>query len=329
MTGAALFPFGLGAVVLAFGTRLAAADPFSTEWSDGSGSWSETAKWSAGLPTVRTGAAIGGNASVVIPPGNFAAALLDVGCRSRDRARVEVNGGQLLLRQDSLRIGEYTGSEGTFVLKDGAMHCAMDVFVGAATATAGRMTKGTLIIQGGSFVGLTLTVGEGLGAESRVAIEGYRATAIIALEFASFLAMADPGGQPGESTLSFTLDDHGVTPITLPSRWDGLHIVHDGSSHCRLRIALGAVPPREDVILVAGRVPIEGTFDDLPEGAPISAEYAGWSYRWTLTYRGGPTGHDLVLQNKSEYPANAPVTHVRASPEIPQPLWANHPVAIF
>ncbi len=36
--------------------------------------------------------------------------------------------------QDSLRIGEYSGSQGEFTLKDGAMHCFMDVFVGAATA---------------------------------------------------------------------------------------------------------------------------------------------------------------------------------------------------
>ena len=67
---------------------------------------------------------------------------------SRTTARVEVDGGQLILMQDSLRVGEETAGEGRFVLKDGAMHCFMDVYVGAANSVPGRATKASLQIQG-------------------------------------------------------------------------------------------------------------------------------------------------------------------------------------
>jgi hypothetical protein len=288
--------------------------------------WSDDAKWSAGAPSAVKGAVVSGNSHVVIPAGSYVAGMLEVGNSSGDRAVVEVNGGELLIRQDSLRIGEYTGSEGTFILNDGAMHCAMDVFVGGVTATAKRMNKGALIIQGGSFVGLSLTVGEGLGSESLVAIKGSRPRAIEALEAVYLLAAADPGGKPGISTLAFTLDEHGATPITIPSRWRGLHIAHDQQSHCRLEIALSAVPPREDVPLVVEHVAAEGTFDDLPEGAEITAQYGGKTYRWNLTYRGGREGHDLTLINRSTYAPDAPVTHVNSVPEPIAPLWTNHSV---
>jgi hypothetical protein len=326
MTGASLLRFGFAAFACATGMRVAASDPPSTAWTAGSGAWTDAARWSQGLPDRYREAVVRGDSRVVIPAGDYPIADLEVGLNRGDRARVEVDGGRLVLQQDSLRMGEYTGSEGTFVLKDGAMDCAMDVFVGAATGTTNRMTKGTLIIQGGSFVGLTLTVGEGLGADSRVEIDGSRASAIEALEFVSLLPSADPGGKPGVATLAFTLDAQGVTPITILSRWRGLSLVHDERSQCRLQIALTAIPPRDDVTLVSARVPIRGTFAGLPEGAEITADFGGWNYHWMLTYRGGPGGHDLVLRNRSDYAADAPVTHVRPPPAPLVPLWWNHPI---
>jgi hypothetical protein len=310
---------------------LLAADPthpskYETEWDSANGVWMDTSKWSAGAPNAFEEAVVGGSSNVVIPSGAFVAGVLEIGNRPGDHAIVELDGGQLLIRQDSLRIGEYTGGEGTFILNDGAMHSVMDVFVGGVTGTTHRMNKSALIIQGGSFVGLTLTVGEGLGSQSLVAIKGSRAKAIEALEFVSLHAEADPGGKPAESTLSFTLDEHGVTPITILSRWRGLTIEDDESSHCRLQIALSAVPPRENVPLVVAHVPIEGTFDDLPEGAQIEADFAGHTYRWNLTYHGGIGGHDLMLINHSTYEANAPTTHVRPVPEPVTPLWQDHPL---
>jgi hypothetical protein len=102
--------------------------------------------------------------------------------------------------------------------------------------------------------------------------------------------------------------------------------VHDEHSHCRLEIGLSAVPPREDITLVTGRVPIRGTFDGLPEGSPVIAEFAGRTYRWIISYQGGAGGHDLVLRNRSDYGAGDPVTHVRPPPALRAPRWWNHPI---
>lgn len=297
-----------------------------TEWKLGSGSWTETARWSQGLPTPYVRAEIHGNSAVTIPSGTYLAADLEIGLSSSDHARAELDGGQLILIQDSLRVGEHTGGEGEFDLKDGAMHCVMDVFVGAASSVPGRATKATLRIQGGSFLGRTLTVGAGLGAESLLSVEGSHASTVHVFDYAYIEALSSPEGKPGKSTLSFTLDEHGVTPVTIQSRADGLRIIKDVKSRCFLEIHLNAIPPRDDITLVSAHVPTRGVFDNLPEGSQITAQYRNHAYRWELTYRGGVSGHDLVLKNHSDYPVDAPVTHVRALQETPEPLWIGHPL---
>jgi hypothetical protein len=293
-----------------------------TKWMSGSGNWTNATRWSHGLPTAMQRAQVDGNSSVLVSPGTYLAGDLEVGFNANDRARVEVDGGQLVLMQDSLRVGEYSGGEGEFVLKDGAMHCVMDVFVGGTDGVPGHATKGTLRIQGGSFLGRTLTTGVGWGAKSFLAIEGSKPSAIHVLDYVYIQGFADRDGKPGLSILSFTLDDHGVTPITIQSHRRGLRIIKDASSHCRLQIRLSAAPPREDVTLVSGHVPIEGIFDDLPEGSKIEAAYDGQTYRWQLTYHGGASGDDLVLKN--QHAGDAPLTHTRPIPEAPKPLWLEH-----
>ena len=295
-----------------------------TKWISGTGQWIDAAHWSDGLPDPFERVQIHGNSTVVVPPGTYLVGDLEIGFNPGDRARVEVNGGELIVMQDSLRVGELTGGEGEFVLKQGALHDVMDVFVGGTDGVPGHAAKGTLRIQGGSFLGRTLTTGVGWGAESLLAIEGSAPSAVHVLDYVCIQGFADSAGKPGLSTLSFTLDERGVTPITIQSRRRGLRIIKDPQSHCRLQILLSAVPPREDVTLVSGHVPIQGTFDDLPEGTEISAQYAGRSYRWKLTYQGGVGGNDLVLKNYSEYAADAPMTHTRPIPEIPTPLWLAH-----
>jgi pectate lyase len=295
-----------------------------TEWTAGTGNWNEAARWSEGLPNPFLRTEVHGASTIVISSGTYVAGDLEVGLKKGDRARVELDGGQLILLQDSLRIGELTGGEGEFVMKDGAVHCFVDVYAGAANSVNGRATKATLRIQGGNLLGRTLNIGSGWGAESLLAIEGSRASAIHVLDYIYVQGLSGPDGRPGRSVLSFTLDERGVTPVTVQSRRDGLRIIRDATGHCRLQILLSAVPPRDDITLVSAHVPVRGTFDDLPEGSEISAQYGGRTYRWQLTYRGGAEGHDLVLKNKSEYAADAPVTHTRPLPEIPKPLWSEH-----
>jgi hypothetical protein len=295
-----------------------------TEWVSGSASWTEKSFWSNAVPNAFLRTEIHGNSYIVVPEGVYVIGDLEIGLKAGDRARVEVDGGQLILMQDSLRIGELSGGEGEFVLKEGALHCPVDLYVGAANGVPGRATKATMRILGGSVLGRTLNVGIGWGANSLLAIEGSSASAIHLLDYFYVQGWSSTNGIPGTGTLSFTLDEHGVTPITIQSRRDGLRILKDQASHCRLEIRLKAVPPREDVTLVASSVATRGTFDDLPEGAEITASFEGKTYRWQLTYRGGAGGHDLMLKNKSDYAADAPVTHTRSLPEIPKALWSEH-----
>src|SRR5260370_816853 len=133
----------------------------TTTWRNASGRWNDAPHWSAGLPTGFLSAVVRGNSRVTVQPGTYISGDLQIGVHSGDRSRVEVNGGQLVLMQDSLHVGEDSGSEGEFVLRDGALHCVMDVFVGGASAVPGSANKASLRIQGGSFLGRTLTVGIG------------------------------------------------------------------------------------------------------------------------------------------------------------------------
>jgi hypothetical protein len=293
-----------------------------TQWISGSGSWTNSSRWSDGLPNPFLRTEVHGISTVIIPPGKYIAGDLEIGLKSDDDTHVELDGGQLLLVQDSLRVGELSGGKAEFILKEGALHCPVDVYSGAANGVPGRATKAAIRIEGGSFLARTLNVGSGWGADSLLAIVGSRASAIHVLDYCYIQAFASTNGTPGVGTLSFTLDEHGVTPITIQSYRDGLRINNDTKSHCRLQILLRAVPPREDITLVSGHVPIKGRFEDLPEGSEISALYQGRTYRWGLTYLGGASKADLALQNRSDYAADAPATHARPVPEIPKPLWA-------
>lgn len=298
----------------------------ASTWKGEAGRWSDATRWSAGLPSGAMRAVVRGSGTVLIPAGIFLAGDLEVGLERGDRARVEVNGGKLVLLQDSLRIGEYTGSEGEFVLTSGAMHCAMDVFVGAVSAVPGRATKASLTITGGEFLGRTLTVGIGLGAHASVSIEGSQATAIHVLDYCYLEALPDTDGAQGESILSFTLDERGVTPLTIQSARDGLRIIPQDRGRCLLRIALSAVPPAEEITLVKSHVPVRGEFTGLPEGSLVTASWRGGTYQWRLTYRGGDEAHDLVL--KPVWAQGGPgQPRMQKIPAPPVPLWREHRLA--
>src|SRR5437879_4215659 len=125
----------------------------TTAWRGAAGQWNDASHWSAGQPTGFLSAVVRGNGLVTVPPGTYVTGDLQIGVYSGDHSRVEVDGGQLVLMQDSLHVGEQSGGEGEFILHDGAMHCVMDVFVGGASEVPGAANKATLRIQGGSFLG--------------------------------------------------------------------------------------------------------------------------------------------------------------------------------
>src|SRR6185312_13301530 len=292
-----------------------------SRWSTGSGAWTDAGHWSNGVPSPFLRTEVHGVSHITIPSGTFIAGDLEVGLNPEDDTSVTLDGGELVLMQDSLRIGEETGGRAEFTMLGGAMHCPVDVCVGAANGVPGRGTHASLRIRGGSFLARDLLTGIGWGAQCCLSIEGSHASAIHLLDYCYFQAYADVNGKAGSSVIRFTLDEHGVTPITVQSHFRGLEIRKDAKSRCVLQIQLSAVPPREDVTLVSTHVPIKGRFDGLPEGSEIIAEFAGQVYHWQLTYHGGPQGHDLVLKNRSTYPADAPVTHVLPIPKPPKALW--------
>jgi hypothetical protein len=316
----------ISGATFALAARAAFGAEAITKWLSGSGDWNDAEQWSNGSPDPYKHVELHGIGTVRVTAGGYPLANLQIGKNLGDHTRVEVDGGKLVLLQDPLDLGDVTGSEGELILKNGALHNCVDTYVGAGMGVPGRATRGSLIIQGGNFLSRTLIMGTGWGAQSFIGIEGSQASAIHVLQYFYVTAHAGSDGAPGIATLSFMVDEHGVTPVTIQSTHDGFRIIKDAKSHCRLQIALKCVPPREDIPLVMSHQAVIGIFDDLPEGSEVTAEYEKKTYRWELTYRGGASGHDLVLKNKSEYATDAPVTHVRPAPEIPKPLWVDYPL---
>jgi pectate lyase len=304
--------------------QASAEEPTST-WI-GHGTWTDSQHWSHGLPSVFSDASIRKHSDLSIPHGTFTVARLNVGTENGDFVHASLNGGHLLIRQDSLIVGEYTGSHAEFDLNSGELESVMDIFVGGATGSSGRMNESKLRVRGGTLIGLSLTIGEGLGSDSDFEVIGSKAKGIRALEFIGLHANADLSGRPGRASLTFTLDEHGVTPITISSHFQGLRIDHDAKSSCNLHVNLAAPPPRDDVTLIASEAANEGEFSGLPEGAQISSVFGGNPYTWTLTYHGGRSGHDVVLHNVSSYSQRVLATYTPKRDQLPEPSWYGEPV---
>src|SRR5262245_16864904 len=91
---------------------IAAASQGDTRWNSGSGLWTDAARWSAGLPDAYRRVEVHGNSAVMVPPGDYVIANLEIGLNYRVHASVVVDGGRIILLQDSLRIGELSGGGG-------------------------------------------------------------------------------------------------------------------------------------------------------------------------------------------------------------------------
>ncbi len=300
-------------------------------WVSGQGEWGDASRWSGGPPDVMSRAAIHEDSVVRLSSAlRVGVAGMRLGTLSSDKVRLLI-AGQLVARRDFIQVGEAGGGEVEIVLGDrdadnsSALHCVSACYLGGAGNERLGACRATLRIRSGSFVSRLATLGWGHGAEATLAVEGSRASAVHLLDY---LTMGVPGkeGEPSTSTLAFTLDERGVTPITIQSRRTGLSIVRQvPTNRCRLQVTLSAVPPQDDVTLVAAHVATKGAFDDLPEGSEISAEHAGRTYRWKLTYRGGRSGCDVVLTQVRGHAESASVTKCRSRPAVPRPLWESMP----
>lgn len=294
-----------------------------TCWAGGRGDWMDATRWSRGVPDTFSRARVRAQSDLRLSQtaGPIGVGLLKLGTERGDRVRLEIAGGDLVSRRDYIHVGEADDSCAEIVLAEGGLHGVSALYLGGSGEKRAGACRAVLRIRGGSLLCRYATIGWGQRAEATLSIEGSRPAAVHVIDY---LAMGVPvrGREPSVSTLAFTLDERGVTPITIPSRRTGLRLSRTvEKNQCRLEVALSAVPPRDDVTLVAANLPTVGTFDDLPEGGEVRAEHGGRSYRWTLTYRGGRSGCDVVLTKVRGHASNAPPTRCRDIPCAPDPLW--------
>lgn len=303
-------------------------ETLTSTWVSGRGEWDDASHWNHGVPSILDTAIIRGDGDVIVSSGQHLVGQLIVGPEAGDRARVEINGGQLINRRAVLRLGDDAGASGELDLNAGALHSFSPMEIGGPKWLAGHETTSTLRIRGGDFLVRGISLGFAPGSNATVSIEGSKATSISLLD--NFLIKVDTlAGEtrPGTATLAFTLDEHGVTPIELASPQGVLQFLSSGvGSRIVLKISLSAPPPVDDITLVACQNPPKGTFTDLPEGSPVTADFKGKTYRWKLTYRGGPRQSSVALLRDGDFPADTPVTHTLPVNPMPPPLWEKYPV---
>lgn len=297
----------------------------NTVWRDEVGVWNESSRWSTGQPDGLARASISGKAEVTLTGGREVVGGLLVGAGKGDQGRLIIQGGELVVRRGFVQVGEEDEGSGELVLHAGAFQSASSTYIGGANSAPGRQCKGGVVVHGGTFVSRIVTLGWGSNSEAAMRIEGSNASAVHVLDYVTMGAYLE--GAPSTSTLAFTLDATGVTPITIQSLEGGLSIVRKpAANRCLLRIGLSAVPPREDVTLVAAHVTTKGKFDGLPEGAEISATWQGRVFKWRLTYRGGVSGCDLVLRDVQGHLDGEKVSAARQPPAAPELLWHSIPL---
>lgn len=303
----------------------AVAQPLSTTWTSGQGSWTDASHWKDGVPNALVRAQLRGHSTIMLTKGRQAVGGLGVGIGRDENVTLQIKGGELIVRRNILVVGEEDGGDSAVMLESGALQCVGDTCIAAANSEAGRKCKGTLRIRGGSFATRILTMGWGPASEATLAIEGSRAAAVHVLDYVTLGTYLDRPAST--SIIEFTLDENGVTPITIQNPRGNLNIVRTPpKNRCRIVVALSAIPPREDVTLISAHSKTRGKFDDLPEGAEVRATFQGREFHWTLTYTGGSSGCDLVLENVRGHSADDRVTHARAVPTPPKLLWMDMPL---
>jgi len=279
-------------------------------WRGGAGLWGEVARWAGGAPDALSRVNIGGASDVVVPPGRWVVGSLRVAIDHADKVQLHIR-GELIVRRYFLEIGDRghrDAGAGEVSLEDGgSLTCASEISV--SNGPHPEIAPGLLRVSGGRMMARSIIVTGGT-----LAVEGSKASCLRV--FGNFLVDASWGKKATPAALSFRLDEQGVTPITC-SRAS----IKGG----RLAIALSAVPPRDDVVLIAAQEHFSGAFADLPEGSEIAADFQGRTYRWNLTYRGGPDGRSVILRSPRGFAADAPATHCLPVTFENTPAWLSVP----
>jgi hypothetical protein len=301
------------------------------EWKGGPGNWEDAAMWGGTLPSQRTEARVSGTkekpSEVTLTRADVLVSHLSIAESSSNVASLVLDGPSLTV-SGSFDVGKYNGSDGRLVVKSGQVFGNV-IFLSGGGGPGGR-GRGTVEIPRGSVVRKDIELGASAGCSSTLHIVGSKATGIVAedglhIGVYNYLDL-EKEPLPSASELIFDLDAAGVTPIFTWGKTEGCvnfpvpDEKRNGVGTCRLRINLVAVPPSGDILLIGCEKPCHGGFTGLAEGGAVRANYDGKVYEWKLTYRGGPTGCDIMLTE--------PRVGTRKSLPAPGPLHDSAP-ALF
>jgi len=276
------------------------------DWNGGSGKWENAALWGGTLPSRTSEARINGTqdkpSQVILAHTNVLVNHLSVADGGNSLASMILDGPSLTAI-GSMDVGKYNGSDGRFVVKSGHLF-AGNIFV-AGGGGPDQQGRGTIEIQGGAVVTKDIMLGNCSGGHSTLHIVGSKASAIAVEDYLSigvynYLEL-EKEPPPSASEVIFDIDADGVTPIFTWGKTEGRvsFPVPDnkgnGVGTCRLVLHLLAAPPSGDILLIGAANKCKGEFTELPEGAPVRAQFENKTYEWKLTYRGGPKRCDIML----------------------------------
>ncbi len=276
------------------------------DWKGGSGKWEDAASWGGSLPSRRAEARINGThdnpSQVILAHTNVLVTRLSVGDGGNSRASLILDGPSLTA-SGGMDVGKYNASDGRLVVRSGHLFVGM-IFVSGGGGPDQR-GHGTIEIQGGSVVTKRIMLGHSSGSHCTLRIVGSKASGIVVEDYLGVgvynYLEAEKEPPPSATELIFDIDAEGVTPIFTWGKSEGRvrFPVPDnkgnGVGTCRLVLHLLAAPPSGDILLIGAPNKCIGEFTELPEGAPVRAEFENKTYEWKLTYRGGRSKCDITL----------------------------------
>lgn len=286
------------------GTGLRAGTP--STWIGGDGMWNNPTNWSGTLPFRTCDVSINGTepepAHVELADIDVLISHLGVAEGGNSVASLVLDGRSLTVI-GTFDVGKYNGSDGRFVVKSG--HVFAGTFFLSGGGGPGQRGRGTVEVRDGSVVTKDIELGVSAGCRSTLRIVGSKASGIyvedgLHVGVYNYLSL-EKEPAPSVAELIFDLDAQGVTPIFAWGKTEGRvnFPVPDGKGNgvgtCRLQINLLAPPPTGNILLVASTHACRGAFTGRAEGDAVQADFAGKTYTWTLTYRGGSNKCDIML----------------------------------
>lgn len=232
--------------ILLIGSTVRADD--AVTWVSGDGLWADPERWTNGLPTDLRTVHLSGKGQIVVPPGRHVAGVIRQAIKPDEDVRLRIR-GELIVRRDFVQVGEHKGGTATIELEDRAFHAVSAVYVGGANDGPEHNCVANVTVRGGSFLARVLTLGWGSGSRSTLHVEGSQPVAVHLLD--ALLIGAEQKHAPSDSTLAFTLDQHGVTPLSIASRSQGLSITR-GSAGNRARLKIALAWATDETLSVVG-----------------------------------------------------------------------------